>query len=58
MVIEIDISFFEVFLRFDPEHLDLMFRKVQEVCRIHFILVAPIKSFVVTSYDQKEQKTV
>ena len=32
------------------------FRKVREVCRIHFHLVAPLKSSVVTSYDQNTQK--
>ena len=32
------------------------FRKVREVCRIHFQLVAPLKTSMVPSYDQKAQK--
>ena len=31
-------------------------RKVREVCRIHFHLVAPLKTSVVTSSDQKSKK--
>ena len=31
------------------------FRKVREVCRIHFHLVAPHKSFMGPSYDQKTE---
>ena len=30
-----------------------MFKKLREVCRKHFHLVAPPKTSVVTSYDQK-----
>ena len=32
------------------------FRKLREVCRIHFHLVAPPKTAVVPSYDQKTKK--
>ena len=32
------------------------FRKVREVCRIHFHPVAPKKTAVVPSYDQKTEK--
>ena len=31
-----------------------MFKKLREVCRKHFHLVAPPKTSVVTSYDQKQ----
>ena len=34
---------------------NIWFRKVREVCRIHFHLVAPVKYSVVTSYDQKNK---
>ena len=32
------------------------FRKLREVCRIHFHLVAPPKTAVVPSYDPKTEK--
>ena len=32
------------------------FRKVREVCRIHFHLVAPPETAVVPSYDQKTEE--
>ena len=34
-----------------------MFKKLREACRKNFHLVAPPKTSVVTSYDQKTSKT-
>ena len=45
-------SFFLEFLR--PER----FRKLREACRNRFHLVAPPKTFMVTSYDQKTKKVI
>ena len=36
-----------------PRFLKFYAQKLREVCRIHFHLVAPPKTSVVTSYDQK-----
>ena len=33
-----------------------LFRKLREACRIHFHLVAPLKTFMVPSYDRKNKK--
>ena len=32
------------------------FKKLREACRIHFHLVAPLKTVMVTSYDRKNKK--
>ena len=45
-----EIPFFSFFLEIlTPER----FKKLREACRIHFHLVAPLKTVMVTSYDQK-----
>ena len=31
------------------------FKQLREACRIHFLLVAPLKTVMVTSYDQKNK---
>ena len=53
-----------MFKNFDSKKLGLPelyevpggFRKIREACRKNFHLVAPLKTSVVTSYDQKNKK--
>ena len=48
-----EISFFHFFLEIlSPER----FKQLREACRIHFHLVAPLKTVMVPSYDRKTKK--